>query len=166
MECPDYKLSRRAMLGAASATFMGFSVRQLLALEGTSHAPKAEHVILFWNGGGMSHIDTWDPKPGRPTQGEFQASNTSVPDLQIAEIFPELAKQMHHCSLIRSIAGTNGDHGRAQKDDRDQRVAERVCGGHAPEPSALLEPRQEASCLRHLGIEVDDALEMAERTEC
>ncbi len=116
MHCNEYKLSRRSMLGAtaaAGATFMGFSVQQLLALEGTSHAPKAEHVILFWNGGGMSHIDTWDPKPGRPTQGEFEAIKTSVPNIQISEIWPELSKQMHHCSLIRSIAGTQGAHGRA-----------------------------------------------------
>jgi len=34
--------------------------------------------------------------------------------MEISEIFPQLAKQMHHASLIRSIAGTNGDHGRAQ----------------------------------------------------
>ncbi|MEO8494213.1 MAG: DUF1501 domain-containing protein, partial [Planctomycetota bacterium] len=114
MHCLEYKLSRRrAMLGAASATFLGFNVRQLLALEGTSHPAKAEHVILFWNGGGMSHIDTWDPKPGRPTQGEFQAIKTSAPGIEISEIFPELAKQMHHCSLIRSIAGTQGAHERA-----------------------------------------------------
>jgi len=114
MHCHEYKVSRRAMLGAAAnATFLGFPVRQLLALEGSSHVAKAEHVILFWNGGGMSHIDTWDPKPGRPTQGEFQAIKTSVPGIQLSEIFPELAKQMHHCSLIRSIAGTQGAHGRA-----------------------------------------------------
>jgi hypothetical protein len=68
---------------------------------------------LFWNGGGMSHIDTWDPKPGRETQGEFEPIETSVPGIQISEIFPQLAKQMHHCSLIRSIAGTQGAHGRA-----------------------------------------------------
>jgi hypothetical protein len=34
--------------------------------------------------------------------------------MEISEIFPQLAKQMHHAALIRSIAGTNGDHGRAQ----------------------------------------------------
>lgn len=116
MHCLEYKLSRRSMLSGAAAgaaTFMGFSVRQLLAFEGTSHAPKAEHVILFWNGGGMSHIDTWDPKPGRPTQGEFEAIKTSVPDIHLSEIWPELSKQMHHCSLVRSIAGTQGAHGRA-----------------------------------------------------
>ncbi len=113
MSCRDYKLSRRALLGSAGATFLGFNVRDLLAAAGKSHAPKAEHVILFWNGGGMSHIDTWDPKPGRPTQGEFSAIETSAPGVQISEIFPKLARQMHHCGLIRSLVGTQGAHGRA-----------------------------------------------------
>ncbi len=106
MECAGYKFSRRAMLGAAGGTFLGLQVRQLVALAGTSHAQTAEHVILFWNGGGMSHIDTFDPKPGRPTQGEFEPIKTSVPGLMISEIFPLLAKQMKHVALIRSIAGT------------------------------------------------------------
>jgi hypothetical protein len=113
MGCDGYKLSRRAFVGAATGTFLGLSVRNLLALAGTDHAATAEHVILFWNGGGMSHLDTWDPKPGRPTQGEFEPIKTAVSGVEISEIFPELAKQMKHVALVRSIAGTNGDHGRA-----------------------------------------------------
>ncbi len=113
MACNDYKLSRRAMMGVTSASILGFSIRDLLAYSGKDHEAKAEHVILFWNGGGMSHIDTWDPKPGRPTQGEFSPINTSAPGVQISEIFPRLSKQMHNAALIRSIAGTQGAHGRA-----------------------------------------------------
>ena len=113
MACNDYKLSRRAMMGATSASILGFSIRDLLAYSGKDHEAKAEHVILFWNGGGMSHIDTWAPKPGRPTQGEFSPINTSAPGVQISEIFPKLSKQMHNAALIRSIAGTQGAHGRA-----------------------------------------------------
>jgi hypothetical protein len=109
----DFQVSRRSMLGAMGASFLGFSVRDLLAYAGTSHKPLAEQVILFWNGGGMSHIDTWDPKPGAETGGEFDAIETSAAGVRISEIFPELARQMHHCALIRSIAGTQGAHERA-----------------------------------------------------
>ena len=70
-------------------------------------------MILLYASGGQSQIDTWDPKPGRPTAGEFSPVKTSASGIQISEIFPQLAQQMHHCALIRSIAGTQGDHGRA-----------------------------------------------------
>ena len=112
--CRGYQLSRRSLLAAGSAaTFLGMNIRSLLAATGKDHPAKADHVILFWNGGGMTHIDTWDPKPGRPTAGDFQPIKTSAPGIEISEIFPRLAKQMHHAALIRSIAGTQGDHGRA-----------------------------------------------------
>ena len=101
------------MLRATGATILGMPVASLLAAHNKAAAAKAEHVILFWNGGGMSHIDTWDPKPGRPVQGEFSAINTSADGVQISSIFPNLARQMHHCALVRSVAGTNGAHGRA-----------------------------------------------------
>jgi len=113
MSCSDYQFTRRRMLKTFSASLLGMPVSQLLA-QGTSLEAKAEHVILFWNSGGMSHLDTWDPKPGRKVQGEFNPIKTSVEGMEISEIFPQLAKQMHHGTLIRSIAGTNGDHGRAQ----------------------------------------------------
>jgi len=111
--CLDYQMTRRSMLGLSSATILGMPIAQMLARAGETKKAKAEHVILFWCGGGMSHIDTWDPKPGRPVAGEFSPINTSAEGVQISSIFPQLAKQMHHAALIRSIAGTNGAHGRA-----------------------------------------------------
>lgn len=111
--CQDYRMTRRAMLGVSAATIMGMQVRDLLANKGRDHEPTADHVIFFWNGGGMTHLDTWDPKPGAPTQGEFEPIDTSAEGVQISEIFPEFAKQMHNVSLVRSIAGTQGAHGRA-----------------------------------------------------
>ncbi len=111
--CNDYFYTRRNMLKLFSASVLGMPISRMMAQADPQKA-SAEHVILFWNSGGMSHLDTWDPKPGRKTQGEFNPIKTSVPDMEISEIFPELAKQMHHAALIRSIQGTNGDHGRAQ----------------------------------------------------
>jgi hypothetical protein len=113
MPCSDYHFTRRRVLQTFSASLLGMPVSQLVANTKPNHA-KAEHVILFWNSGGMSHLDTWDPKPGRKVQGEFNPIKTSVDGMEISEIFPQLAKEMHNAALIRSIAGTNGDHGRAQ----------------------------------------------------
>lgn len=103
--------TRRRFLVGGGASLLGMPIRDLLS--SPSPTRSAEHVILFWNGGGMSHIDTWDPKPGRPTAGEFSPIKTSASGVEISEIFPLLSRQMHHAALIRSIAGTNGDHGRA-----------------------------------------------------
>jgi hypothetical protein len=113
--CTDFTVSRRRFLQqfGGSAALLGMPVNRLMASLGADHAPKAEAVILFWNGGGMSHIDSWDPKPGSKFAGEFTPISTSADGIQVSEIFPQTAKQMHHCSIIRSIAGTNGDHGRA-----------------------------------------------------
>ena len=58
------------MLKTFGATMLGLPLNQLIANTNPAKA-SAEHVILFWNSGGMSHLDTWDPKPGRKVQGEF-----------------------------------------------------------------------------------------------
>lgn len=105
-------MNRKVFLRTATATLLGMPVSHLLS-KTPSHQPKADHVILFWNSGGMSHIDTWDPKPGRPTQGPFDAINTSADGIQISELFPTVANQMKHASLIRSISSPIADHGLA-----------------------------------------------------
>ncbi|MDQ3624974.1 MAG: DUF1501 domain-containing protein, partial [Verrucomicrobiota bacterium] len=53
--------------------------------------------------GGLSQLESWDPKPGTLTGGPFRAIPTSVPGLHISELLPRTAKIMHHLALIRSI---------------------------------------------------------------
>jgi hypothetical protein len=66
---------------------------------------RARGVILVLLEGGMSHLDTWDPKPQAPAEirGEFQSIATRVPGLRIAELMPRLAQQAHLYNLIRSM---------------------------------------------------------------
>ncbi len=114
--CPSYHLTRRAFLKYGSlgiGTMLGMRVGDLVALAAEANQRAADHVILLWMGGGMSHIDTFDPKPGRPTQGEFEPIKTTVDGIELSEIMPNLAQQMKHCSLIRSVTGNSGDHGGA-----------------------------------------------------
>lgn len=91
----------------------------------TSEA-KAKSVIQIFLWGGMSHIDTWDPKPeaGRDYMGEFaQVIPTNVDGIQLDALFPELAKQADKFSLIRSMTHGNNGH---------ETAAYLMQTGHAP----------------------------------
>ncbi len=74
---------------------------------------KAKSVIQVFLWGGMSHNDTWDPKPeaGYEYMGEFaKAIPTNVDGIQIGELFPMLAKQADKFSIIRSMTHRNNGH--------------------------------------------------------
>jgi hypothetical protein len=64
--------------------------------------------------GGPSHIDTWDPKPGRKTGGSFKAIGSSVDGVQVCEHLPRLAARMKQMALIRSLTSKEGNHDRAR----------------------------------------------------
>ncbi len=66
---------------------------------------RARGVILVFLEGGMSHLDTWDPKPGAPApiRGEFGTIATTVPGLRVGEHLPMLARQAHRFNLVRSV---------------------------------------------------------------
>lgn len=69
--------------------------------------------ILLWMPGGPSQLDTFDPKPEHANGGEFAAIQTSVPGIQIAEHLPQVAAEMDHLAIVRSLKTKEGDHGRA-----------------------------------------------------
>ncbi len=70
----------------------------------------AKNVIYLYMGGGQTHIDTWDPKPGAATGGPTKAIKTSADGVRISEYLPESAKQMHHACVINSLSSTQGAH--------------------------------------------------------
>jgi hypothetical protein len=87
---------------------------------------KAKSVIQIFLWGGMSHNDTWDPKPdsGRDYMGEFgTVIPTNVSGIQLGALFPELAKQADKYSLIRSMTHRNNGH---------ETAAYLMQTGHAP----------------------------------
>jgi hypothetical protein len=107
---------RRGLSGAAGLMLASQGGAALAATAGAVKAPakvKAKSVIQIFLWGGMSHIDTWDPKPdaGREYMGEFaKAIPTNVAGIQIGELFPLLAKQADKYSLIRSMTHHNNGH--------------------------------------------------------
>jgi hypothetical protein len=74
----------------------------------------ADQVILIWTAGGMSHIDTLDPKPEAPDniRGGYRAIATKAPGMQLAEPFVNLAKVAGDVCLIRSMTTNEGAHER------------------------------------------------------
>ena len=73
---------------------------------------KAKSVILVYLGGGMTHHDTFDPKPdaAEEIRGKYKTIPTNVTGLVIGERLPLMAKQMDKLSLVRSGAHNNDHH--------------------------------------------------------
>jgi hypothetical protein len=107
-------VNRRDFLTAGGTLFGGcLALPRLLAAEaqsGTRSPHKA--VINVYLPGGPPHLDMWDLKPDAPAEvrGEFKPIQTSVPGIQICELFPKIAKMAEKFVFIRSLVGSSGDH--------------------------------------------------------
>jgi hypothetical protein len=75
---------------------------------------KAKRAIFVYLQGGPSHLDTFDPKPGRETGGPFKPVATPIPGVALGEHLPKLAAQMRRFALIRSMSSKEGNHSRAR----------------------------------------------------
>lgn len=105
-------LSRRQFMERFASTCLGVRIASSAGplLAATGPGGKAKSVICLYMRGGISHIDTFDPKPGKEEMAGLKAIKTSADGVQISEWFPRLAKQMHHISLVRSMTSTQGIH--------------------------------------------------------
>jgi hypothetical protein len=105
------------MLKASLAGFAGLSLPRLLRLRAepagaAPTAPRHKSVILLWMTGGPSHIDTWDVKPGMPSEirGPFKDIPTRLPGVHICEYLPLQAAMMDKFTLIRSVDCRESNH--------------------------------------------------------
>ncbi len=113
-------VSRRRFLEIGSVGAFGLSLSSLLRSEahaadasgrGVQHSSKRS-VILIWQHGGPSQLDTFDMKPLAPSEirGPYRSIASSLPGLDVSELCPEQAKVMDKCTVIRSFTHGNGDH--------------------------------------------------------
>jgi hypothetical protein len=109
----------------------------LLKAEGTakqSHFPaRAKSVISLFMSGGVSHMDTFDPKPalakyaGQPLTGKgevvvrqgnpgplmpspFTFRKYGQSGIDVSEIFPQIAQHVDELTVIRSVVSMSNDH--------------------------------------------------------
>lgn len=119
--CSSYRRSRgigrRGMLRAGVLAGLGLSLPEYLRMQAASamdrKPARARSVLLVWGSGGVSHHDTFDPKPQAPAEvrGEFGVLPTSVSGLQFSDRVPLLAKQAHRFALLRCVHHREADHG-------------------------------------------------------
>ena len=104
-------LTRRDFLQVGTLGAIGLSLPTLLASQANGAVAKGHDersVILIFNLGAPSQLDTWDMKPDAPAEirGPFKPIKTNVPGIDISEIFPLHAKHADKFSLVRSMYHT------------------------------------------------------------
>jgi hypothetical protein len=138
------RLSRRRLLARAGMGFGTVAASSLLpaavnplASKKPHAAPRAKAVIYLFMHGGVSHVDTWDPKPelarlsGQTLPASFVGGlKTSRIDftkaivrgspwafhkhgqsgIEVSELFPNIARHADDLVLIRSCHGDAFDH--------------------------------------------------------
>ncbi|MGH9657200.1 MAG: DUF1501 domain-containing protein [Bryobacteraceae bacterium] len=133
-------ISRRDLLFRAGGGISGLALVSLLDRDGLLAAPSAPHfkpraksVISLFMTGGVSHIDTFDPKPalkkyhGQPLTGvgkievrqgypgplmasPFRFQRYGQAGTEVSELFPHVGSIIDEVALIRSGQGKSNDH--------------------------------------------------------
>ena len=106
MHRPPFRLPRRSFLGLGLAA--GVSAFAPDAANATGAAPRrgrAKNVLIIFEQGGLSHMDTWDPKPQAVAEhrSPFKPIDTNVPGIQFTELLQHTAKQADKLAVIRSM---------------------------------------------------------------
>ena len=112
----EHGMARRQFLGTMAAAGAGLMSSGLGVFSAPSIAQQLrsdqKRVVVFNMHGGLSQLESWDPKPGTDTGGPFRAIPTSVPGIHISELLPQTAQQMHHLCLCRGVNTSEDDHGK------------------------------------------------------
>lgn len=112
---------RRQFIAGAAQSFLGVTALSQLggkafAIPGENtsplkQVPTARSVIYLYMTGGMSHLDTWDPKPDNgDVMGLTKTLDTKVDGMRLSENIPLLARQADKLAVIRGMNSTQGAH--------------------------------------------------------
>jgi hypothetical protein len=109
-------VDRRGFLTGTAAAALGVTILPDLAvgeerqiIKPAAHAT-AKNVIFLYMSGGMTHVDTFDPKTPSHIAGATTPLATNASGLQISNHLPNLAKQGDKFAVVRSMTTKTGDH--------------------------------------------------------
>jgi hypothetical protein len=103
------------MFGLSLPGFLGLRQQAQARSQAARAGRRAKSCIVLYCWGGMSHLETWDPKPGAPREvrGDYRPIATATPGIRIGEYMPLLAKQTHRLAIVRSVHHCCTGHGKA-----------------------------------------------------
>lgn len=110
-------LHRRDMLKIGSLGLAASALPETLGASaplrpGHERRRSADSVILLWMAGGVTHLESFDPKPEAPQ--EIRGGNgtvpTALPGVRFGEVMPRLAALTQHFCVLRSYSHDSNDH--------------------------------------------------------
>ena len=104
---------RRRVLSNLATGVLGCGLADLLRLQGIagdSAVPRrpARNVLVLYEEGGISQMDTWDPKPEAPVdhRSPYAPIATNVPGIQLTSLMPQIARHADKLAVVRSMTST------------------------------------------------------------
>jgi hypothetical protein len=117
--CADFTrsaLTRRQVLQVGALGTLGLGLPAALRAEAAAGPRvRAKSVIFLHQFGGVPQQDTFDMKPGAPSElrGEFKPIPSSVPGLGVCELLPRMARVMKSMTVVRSVCHHTSQHNSA-----------------------------------------------------
>ncbi|OWK39151.1 DUF1501 domain-containing protein [Fimbriiglobus ruber] len=102
----DRTLTRRDVLRLGTASVLGLSLPNCLAAAAAAgRRAAARNVLVIYEQGGLSHMDTWDPKPDAVADHRtpFKPIATNVPGIQFSELLTKTAAVADKLAVVRSM---------------------------------------------------------------
>jgi hypothetical protein len=101
-------LTRRELLQVGYSGLLGIGLASILggkARATSSIAPRVKSVVLIFQTGAPSHLDTFDLKPAAPEaiRGSFKNIDTKAPGVSFCEHLPLLAARADKLAIVRTM---------------------------------------------------------------
>jgi hypothetical protein len=107
----------RASLGVSLTTTFGSALSGQLRAEeaGTPEGGgSAKSLIYIYCSGGMTHLDTFDPKENKEVMGDTKVINGSVDGMRFGSQLEGIAKNADKFAVVNSMSSRNGAHAQAR----------------------------------------------------
>lgn len=111
------EFDRRRFMGQVASSMLGVTAAPLAAnaldADKTGSSSRKQVIYLFMTGA-MSHVDTFDPKPGSEVQGDTKVINTRTSGVKFGEYMKKLAGLSNDLAILRGMSQETGAHGPGQ----------------------------------------------------